>query len=128
MARATTLGAEVLEMRSHDACSGSREATVGATDRICLPPAAEAAFPPIWTAVLTRLGSGAGLPADEVEPWARAVSLAQMLVQWIDAGLCRCQRSEGAAIGGFVEGAVAPAVLAWLEAAGAAAPSAEVQR
>lgn len=101
---------------------------VPATERLCVPAAVAAAFPPVWTAVLTRLGSGATLPADEVEPWARAVSLAQLLVQWIDAGLCRCQRSEGAAVGGFVEGSIAPAVLAWIESACGAAQGAEVRR
>ena len=102
--------------------------STAAPRRFCVPPAVEGAFPPVWTAVLTRLGSGAAVPAHEVEPWARAVSLAQMLVQWIDAGLCRCQRSEGGAIGGFVEGAVAPAVLAWLEAASAAGGDAEARQ
>src|SRR5579885_2458889 len=100
---------------------------VPAMERLCVPAAVAAAFPPVWTAVLTRLGSGAALPADEVEPWARAVNLAQLLVQWIDAGLCRCRRSEGAAIGGFVEGAIAPAVLAWIESACAVEPAAEVE-
>ncbi len=114
-------------MAAHEVSQQSRGLR-SAAERLCIPPAVAEAFPPIWTAVLTRLGSGAALPADEVEPWARAVSLAQLLVQWIDAGLCRCQRSEGAAVGGFVEGAVAPAVLAWIESACGAAQAAEVRR
>ncbi|HZQ35767.1 MAG TPA: hypothetical protein VFD32_07530, partial [Dehalococcoidia bacterium] len=118
---------EVLKMPSRDSSTSRRESGPAPGDRICIPPAVAAAFPPLWTAVLTRLGSGAALPADEVEPWARAVNLAQLLVQWIDAGLCRCRRSEGAAIGGFVEGAIAPAVLAWIESACAVEPAAEVE-
>lgn len=115
-------------MPSHAPSERSRELDPAAAERVCIPPAVVAAFPPVWTAVLTRLGSGAALPANEIEPWARAVSLAQMLVQWIDAGLCRCRRSEGAAVGGFVEGAVAPAVLAWIEAACGAVPATEARR
>ncbi len=85
-------------------------------------------LPPIWAAVLTRLGSGAALPAGEIEPWARAVTLAELLVRQIDAGLGRGRPTAETGIGGVVAGAIAPAVLAWLAPGSGAETTGEATR
>ncbi|HEY7294147.1 MAG TPA: hypothetical protein VH916_03855 [Dehalococcoidia bacterium] len=91
-------------------------------------PSGAALLPPVWTAVLARLGSGASLPVDEIEPWARAVTLAQLLVQQTDAVLGDGRPQMGAAIAGLVARSVAPAVLAWLETAPAVETVTEVRQ
>ncbi|HLZ69574.1 MAG TPA: hypothetical protein VKV26_06635 [Dehalococcoidia bacterium] len=112
-------------MQTNDSALNGERRDRAAAELLRLPPAAEAAFPPLWTLVLTRLGSGATLPASEIEPWARAVSLAVSLVRQIDAGLCHCRRVDSGLIGGLVAGAIAPAVLAWLDQEPAAEPHTE---